>query len=186
MSKPSSFAHVVFQTRKVDEVISWYQTALGFDVRFQHPALTFLSFDEEHHRIALINLEVIDPEGKRPLNSATGTLEHIAFTFANATDLLNNYVRLKALGIEPFWCVHHGMTLSMYYQDPDGNRVEFQVEVYDSADAANNFLSTEVFAKNPIGVEFEAGELVTLMENGADEAELVKYTPGPMAMPPGA
>lgn len=184
MSKPQTFAHVVLQTRQTDEMIKWYQTALGFDVRFQHPVMAFLSFDDEHHRIALLNLAAIDPEGERPVSAQAGTMEHFACTYGSAKELLTNYVRLKALGILPYWCVHHGMTLSMYYQDPDGNRVEFQAEVYDDAAKANEFLATDVFMENPIGVVYEPDELVEKMNGGASEAELMVYTPGPMAMPP--
>ena len=184
MSKPQSFAHMVLQTRQIDEMIAWYQTALSFDVRFKHPVMAFLSFDEEHHRVALINLMAIDPEGHRTLSAQAGTLEHAAFTYASTKDLLDNYVRLKDLGITPFWCIHHGMTLSLYYQDPDGNRLEFQVEVYADAEEANAFLATEDFMKNPIGVTYDPDALVEKMNSGASETELLKYTPGPMAMPP--
>jgi catechol-2,3-dioxygenase len=168
----------------MDEMIDWYQTALGFEVRFKHPVMAFLSFDDEHHRVALINLSALDPEGGRVLNARTGTLEHSAFTYPTAKDLLSNYVRLKDLGITPFWCVHHGMTLSLYYKDPDDNQIEFQVEVYADAEAANAFLSTDVFMKNPIGVEYDPEALVERMKNDASETELLNYTPGPMAMPP--
>ena len=30
---------------------------------------------------------------------------------------------LKAKAIHPYWCVHHGITVSMYYADPDGNQM---------------------------------------------------------------
>lgn len=184
MSKPKTFAHVVLQTRKIDEMISWYQAVMEFDVRFRHPVMAFLCFDEEHHRIALINLMAIDPEGARELSAQMGTLEHVAFTYASAKELLNNYERLKKMGKLPFWSVHHGMTLSLYYQDPDGNRVECQVEAYADAEQANAFLATEVFMKNPIGVTFDPEVLLEKMRKGASEAELLTYTPGPMAMPP--
>lgn len=184
MSKPKSFAHIVLQTRQIEEMIKWYQTALGFDVRFQHPVMAFLSFDEEHHRLALVNLSAIDPEGNRQVSAQTGTMEHYACTYNSGKELLTNYVRLKALDIIPYWCVHHGMTLSMYYQDPDGNRIEFQAEVYENAETANEFLATDVFMKNPIGVLYDPDELVDKMNNGAAEEELMAYTPGPMAMPP--
>lgn len=36
--------------------------------------------------------------------------------------VLVNYERPTAVGITPYWPVHHGFSLSMYYQDPDGNR----------------------------------------------------------------
>jgi catechol 2,3-dioxygenase len=42
--------------------------------------------------------------------------------------LNDSYLRLRDAGIEPDICIDHGMTLSSYYSDPDGNRVELQVD----------------------------------------------------------
>ena len=124
MAKPQSFAHVVLMTRRLDQMVDWYRKVLCVDVRFQHPVLTFLSIDEEHHRVALVNLSVFDPEEELQVSARAGSMEHMAFTYASAADLFENYARVKSLGIEPYWCIHHGMTLSMYYGDPDGNQIE--------------------------------------------------------------
>ena len=43
-------------------------------------------------------------------------------------NILADRKALKAEGIEPFWCINHGPTISMYFKDPDANRVELQVE----------------------------------------------------------
>lgn len=51
------------------------------------------------------------------------------YTYGSVGDLLDTYVRLKNAGIESYWPVHHGTTMSLYYIDPDGNRMEFQVDV---------------------------------------------------------
>ena len=74
---------------------------------------------------------------------------------ASLDDLLENYSQLKARGITPYWCVHHGVTVSMYYADPDGNQMEFQVDCFESNDDANAFMSGPGFAENPIGVEYD-------------------------------
>ena len=46
-------------------------------------------------------------------------------------DLIENYAQLKEKGILPYWCIHHGVTMSMYYADPDGNQMELQVDSFD-------------------------------------------------------
>jgi hypothetical protein len=43
----------------------------------------------------------------------------------------------------------------MYYGDPDGNQMEFQVDSYTSNDEANAFMRGPGFSANPIGVEFD-------------------------------
>ncbi|MEZ5551507.1 MAG: VOC family protein [Pseudomonadales bacterium] len=183
MVKPIQLAHFVFQTRRFPEMLKWYQDVLEADVRFQNPLLAFLSFDEEHHRIALIDLCAVDPDAEQKLSSASGTVEHVAFTYASIADLLENYARLKKMGIEPHWCVHHGMTISMYYGDPDGNHIELQVDTFDTADQANEFMLGEAFTKNPIGVDYDPDELLEKLRNGADAATLLQYHEGPASTP---
>ena len=78
-------------------------------------------------------------------------VDHVAYTYASLNDLLENYAQLKAHGITPYWCIHHGFTVSMYYADPDGNQMEFQVDSYGSIEEANAFMGGPHFAANPIG-----------------------------------
>src|SRR5689334_10970267 len=122
MTKPVKLAHVVYMTRRFDEMIAWYRNVFEADVVHQDPALAFLAYDDEHHRFAFANLSLLKPGGDGA--TAEVGVNHIAFTYASVGDLLETYARLKAAGIEPYWPVHHGMTLSLYYRDPDGNRLE--------------------------------------------------------------
>ena len=176
MAKPTQLAHVAYKTRNIDAMIEWYGTVLETDVRFHSPPLVFLSFDDEHHRIALANLAVLDPDGAT-LENDKSTALHTAYTFASAGDLLENYARIKAQEIEPAYCIHHGPTLSMYYVDPDGNHIECQVDVYETAEEANEFMHGEFFTKNPIGVKYDPDELLERYRQGADDKELLKYHP---------
>lgn len=175
MPKPR-LAHVVYMTRKYDEMITWYQKVFGAWVVHQDPALTFMTFDEEHHRFAFANLDVLKPDQATGLQGEVG-VNHIAFTFGSAGELLETYARLKGEGILPYWPVHHGFTLSMYYQDPDGNRHEFQVESC-SVEDANAFMRGELFANNPIGIGYDPDELLARYRAGASEAELLARPEG--------
>ena len=38
MAKPSRLAHVVYMTRRIDEMVSWYQAVFEARVRYQNPA----------------------------------------------------------------------------------------------------------------------------------------------------
>ena len=126
--RPQKFVHVVYRTRRFDEMLAWYQFVFDARVQYQNPALAFLTYDDEHHRFAFIDLEVLRPNGDNTdLRSLVG-VDHVAYTYASLPDLLANYELLKVNGILPYWCVHHGVTVSMYYADPDGNQIEFQVD----------------------------------------------------------
>jgi Glyoxalase/Bleomycin resistance protein/Dioxygenase superfamily len=92
-------------------------------------------------------------------------LHHTAFTYADLGALLYTYRRLKERGIVPYWTVNHGPTTSMYYRDPDGNRVELQVDNFATADEATHFMHAH-FAENPIGILFDPEDLIARYEAG--------------------
>ena len=41
MSKPTKFAHVVYSTRRFEEMIDWYQRVFEATVVYQNPAFAF-------------------------------------------------------------------------------------------------------------------------------------------------
>ncbi len=171
--RPAHFVHVVYRTRRFAEMVAWYEAALGCTVRHQNPVLAFLSYDAEHHRVALINLNALQPDTSQDGARGAVGVDHVAYTYASAHDLLENYANLKALGIRPYWCIHHGVTMSMYYADPDGNQMELQVDAFATPEAADAFMSGPRFAQNPIGVEYDPDALLAKLRAGATEAELL-------------
>jgi catechol-2,3-dioxygenase len=66
MAKPMKFAHVVYQTRRFDEMLAWYQEVFEARVVYQNPVFAFLTYDDEHHRFAFANMSAIKPDGLRP------------------------------------------------------------------------------------------------------------------------
>jgi catechol 2,3-dioxygenase-like lactoylglutathione lyase family enzyme len=183
MTKPSKFAHVVYMTRRYDEMIAWYTQVFEAEVVHQDPALAFLTYDDEHHRFAFANLELLKPDGDGGRGDVG--VNHVAYTFASAGDLLVMYKRLKAAGIMPYWPIHHGIALSLYYADPDGNRMEFQVD-HGSAEDGVAYMKSLAFGSNPIGVEYDPDILLARYEAGASEADLMRIPDGPPASIPAA
>jgi len=55
MSATPKFAHAVFQTAQPTQMTDWYCTVLDGHVVYQDNALCFITFDSEHHRVALIH-----------------------------------------------------------------------------------------------------------------------------------
>ena len=169
--RPSKLAHIVLRTARFDEVVAWWSTVLGAEPRHESPFITFLSYDDEHHRLAIINNPSLEENDKRQAG-----FEHVAFTYDTLDDLLATYTRLKAVGIVPAWPVHHGMTMSLYYADPDGTQVELQVDVMDEPTAAA-FMASDVFAANPIGVPLGPDELIARRAAGEPLESLTEYVP---------
>jgi catechol-2,3-dioxygenase len=179
MAKPVKFAHVVYSTRRFDEMVDWYQKVFEADVVYQNPALAFLTYDDEHHRFAFINMSAFKPDGITVADRADTGVNHVAYTYANLGDLLDTYERLKQADIKPYWPIHHGVTLSFYYQDPDGNRMEFQVDCL-SVEEANAFMLGDAFAANPIGVEIDPEALLAQYRSGTPMERLLVRPEGPM------
>lgn len=165
---PLKLAHVVLRSAKIEEARDWYVDVLGCEVMFDGGFVCFLSYDDEHHRVALVSA----PDAPAPAGHSG--LEHVAFTYAGLGDLVATYRRLAAKGIEPYWCINHGPTTSLYYRDPDGNQVELQIDNFDSDDDLNAWMRSGAFAANPIGVEFDPAELSNKFEVGTPATELVE------------
>jgi catechol-2,3-dioxygenase len=176
---PAQLAHVVRRTTRFDELIDWYCTVLGAKVVHRDAMLAFLTYDEEHHRIAIARIPGLTEQSDR-----TSGTDHIAFTHADLGDLLNTYVRLKVGGIEPYWCINHGPTTSMYYKDPDGSRVELQVDNLPTAESIDTWMRSGDFAANPIGVVFDPDELLERYAAGEPLDELLARPPLPEGKSP--
>lgn len=166
---PTKLAHVVFRTNQIEAMKQWYGTVLGAYVVFENPMIAFLTFDDEHHRIALVKMPGLEPRGAHSVG-----MDHMAFTISTLGDLLATYERLKGLGITPYWCVNHGVTTSMYFRDPDGNQVELQVDNFDRVEDLHEWIRSEAFANNPIGVNFNPEKLIERFRSGTPLAELVQ------------
>ena len=61
----------------------------------------------------------------------------------------------------------------MYYTDPDGNQMEFQVDACESAEESNAWIAGERFAANPAGVEFDPDEWLTRLRAGEPESNFL-------------
>jgi catechol-2,3-dioxygenase len=121
MAAPSKFAHVVYQTHRFEEMIDWYRRVFEATVRHKDDKLAFLSYDDEHHRMAFLNLGPIENGGAPKKASGVG-VHHVAYTWKDLGELVDTYKRLKSYGVLPTAPIRHGLTLSLYYQDPDALR----------------------------------------------------------------
>ncbi len=164
---PVKFAHIVFRTAQKDAMVQWYRTVFEAEVALANPFLTFLTFDDEHHRVAIVGMADLTPQDRR-----AAAMDHCAFTYASLGDLLATFKRLRAQGITPYWCINHGPNVSFYYRDPDGNQVELTIDVFDSPAALDEWFNGSDFGINPIGVRFDADELIRRFEAGESEAAL--------------
>lgn len=167
---PAKFAHAVLATKQFKEMVDWYTTVLEAEVVHSNAMLAFMTYDDEHHRIAIAAVPGL---ADKPRHSVG--LDHLAYTYANLGDLVFTYERLRDAGIKPVVTINHGPTTSMYYRDPDGNRVELQIDNFESVEELKGFFRSDAMRNNPIGVNFDPEELARNFHAGVPEAELKRY-----------
>jgi len=166
---PSLFAHFVLQTANYEAVRDWYLTVLNAQVVYDRHDLCFLTYDDEHHRLAIRHVP-----GLRPPRPGSWGLHHLAYAYPTLRALLSTYLRLKNQGIRPYWTINHGPTLSFYYRDPDGTQIELQVDNFRTKEEAAAFFHGDDFAVNPVGIKLDPEALIRAYEAGVPEAELAR------------
>lgn len=150
-------------------MVDFYVNFLGGRVAYENEYLAFITYDHEHHRIAILEI----PETAKKNKTSCG-LEHIAFSFDTLEDLVLGYQQRKKLGMTPVWCVNHGPTTSMYYEDPDGNQLETQVDNFDTVEETDEFMRSKEFGENPIGVDFKPEDLIRRLQENENHRTIKK------------
>ena len=164
------FHHVNLKTTRLQEMIDFYRTLLGVEVQFQAGDGAWLTNDEANHRIALLAFPgfVDDPEK----DTRTG-MHHSAFEYDSFEDLNASYLRLREAGLTPDICLDHGMTLSYYYRDPDGNYVELQCDVFGDWRRSSAWMrESDEFHANPMGTFVDPALVAQAASEGASFAEI--------------
>ena len=184
MASPVKIAHIVLRTRRYEKMIKWYQFVFEGTIQHQNPKICFMTFDDEHHRFAFINLGEDEYDVATPNEVPASGIDHVAFSFDDLNSLMGTYKRLKQNDIEPYWPIHHGMTISLYYKDPDDNRLELQVDKFETMQEGSDFFHSEQFAKNPIGINIDVEELLHRYESGENHQSLFALPEAPPAKIP--
>ena len=88
---PSLFAHFVLRSSNMPVMVDWYSTVLNMHVVQRNDFICFLTYDNEHHRLAIVNVEGLhEPDAK-----AWG-MAHVAYTFRDIGELLSTWRALSA------------------------------------------------------------------------------------------
>jgi len=120
-----SWSHAVMYVRDRDKMIDFYTQVLGFVVTDQGPIspaqgapqIVFMSQQpEEHHQLAMVC--------NRRDEAASNSVHHFAFRvaeFASVASLAGTLNGIEGIKVAP---LSHGNTLSIYFNDPEGNGIE--------------------------------------------------------------
>ncbi len=165
-----AFHHVTIKTSHLQDMVDWYVKVVGAKVNFQDAHNAWTTNDEANHRIAFLSVPGLDDDPEKTRHNG---MHHSAFEYASFADLMSSYDRLQGEGIVPAFCLDHGLTISLYYKDPEGNFVELQSDNFSDWQRSTEFMRTsEDFQRNPIGTFFDPEQVYQALRAGRSFAAL--------------
>ena len=136
MPKIKGLSHVVLYVNDLDKMVAFYRDVLGLIRYHENPGrMVFMTSDPEidDHQIALAK----GREGEAKI------IGHIAWRVETPADVKAFYEQFKTQGVPIHHCVSHayeemGNTVSCYFLDPEGNRLEVYALVPERDEARIN------------------------------------------------
>lgn len=171
--------HLGLTTANAAPMVEWYRQVLGMVVVHKTPSataghpnlppiqITWLSNDEANHRLAFVELPGLEADPDRARHRR---IQHFAFEYQTLDALLGTYQRLKGMGILPVLCTDAGLQTAFYYEDPDGNSVEINVDNFGDPWTSGDYIRTSPeFARNPLGVFVDPDKMIAAHALGASQ-----------------
>lgn len=173
--------HVTMKTSRLDEMITWYEFVVGAQVQFRDQGAAWMTNDEANHRVAFLAVPGLSDDPQKIQHNG---MHHSAFEYNSFDDLMESYDRMRKGGIEPAFCLDHGLTISLYYRDPEGNFVELQSDNFSDWKLSTEFMRTSAdFAANPIGTFFDPAKVYDAHKSGIEFKKLQKSIRGGAYLP---
>jgi catechol 2,3-dioxygenase len=119
---PLSMSHIGLYVHDLPRMEGFYARALGFTVtdrgKVRGADIVFTSWDpKDHHQVALVS--------GRPKDLAYNHINQISFRVASVEDLQAVWKRVKSeADVTDMRAMDHGNAWSLYFRDPEGNRLE--------------------------------------------------------------
>jgi catechol-2,3-dioxygenase len=163
MRPTASFSHAGMFVRNIDVMVSFYQRVIGLTItdrgELNGVPIVFLSANPtEHHQIVLT--------AGRPQEPHFNPINQLSFRLAGFSELRTMLGILQTEGVAQLSPVSHGNALSIYFLDPEGNRIEL-------------FIDTPWYVDQPLRVpiDLDRNEDEVWGEVEASARELAGYRP---------
>ncbi len=154
MVKPRNLGHVVLRVRDVDRAQDFYTGLLDLDVMARYgDQMVFLSSgNDSSHELALMS---VGPDAPGPESDRVG-MYHFAWRFGSLGALRDLRDQLAASGVKA-GVGNHGISIGLYFFDPDGNEIECYYEL-----PKEHWPDGDIFAGKyfPDGLETELTDVI--------------------------
>jgi catechol 2,3-dioxygenase len=120
--------HLVLRVKDVERSRRFFEEILGFPVvATNQRGMVFFSTDakDNHHMLALMP----GKEGAAMPTPDQVGMQHVSFELGSFAELQAAYRLFREKGVTIDHTVYHGITKSVYFYDPDGNRFEVYCNV---------------------------------------------------------
>jgi len=122
-------------------------------------------------RVAIFETADVGGTGRRSVG-----LHHLQLRFGDLDALFEAYRQLSELGYKPIEAANHGLATSLYYSDPDGNRVELSGMNFPDEAGMRAYMQTDTFKRNPDGFPIDPDEFDRRHREGTPFATLVRLS----------
>lgn len=123
--------HLVLTVKDVKRSRKFFEEVLGLPVVAENErGMVFFSTDvkDNHHMLALMPGKA---GAATPMPDHIG-MQHVSFELGSFAELQDAYRRFKENGVPVEYTTFHGVTKSVYFFDPDGNRLEVYCNVSEA------------------------------------------------------
>jgi len=139
---PTRINHLVLNVRDIEESHKFWTEIVGLTQvaelhpkpgRPNPPKMRFYSADHDgkltHHDVALVESTKVPAASEWALSDSGVAINHVAFTMPSREAFVKQLEFLHSRGVKFNWRVNHGVTHSVYINDPNGYGVEFLYEL---------------------------------------------------------
>jgi hypothetical protein len=186
-------SETILKSARIVEMRAWYRTVLESEPTIEHMPegeqrfadgsprasgmrLCFFELNEDFPYTQTIGIFEIPGTALAMANDSPG-LHHMQLHAGSMDSLVGRCEALAAQGIRPRRSMNHGISMSFYYADPDGNTVELTANNHATLQEHRAYLRSEAFRANPSGVlidpedfwrRFRAGEPIERLRQFPD------------------
>ena len=151
MSVPKEIGHIVLNVTDVERSTAFYRDVVGFQVSRYRPdgSGAFLTCGLVHHNLALFKA----PPGAPLKTDGNIGLNHFAFKVETYEALQEAHRRLREHNAVINFTADHGMTRSVYFQDPDGLEMELFCDTFATEDEGLAFMKSSPGQGSPFDLD---------------------------------